>query len=59
MNYKPGNPYYDKLNTILKHHLQRYDEPYSHHDQIINDILNALFNPNTAQGVDPIGDEWD
>lgn len=53
MNFKPGNPYYDTINHLLKQTFGEQD-----YSILINQILNSLFTPHNT-GIDTVGDEWD
>jgi len=70
MTYPEDHPSYQKVEKVLKIHLEKYGEPWQYRGPLIQDILNALFlDPvdlrTLAQseehvvdhGIDVIGDE--
>ena len=70
MTYPEDHPSYQKVEKVLKVHLEKYGEPWQYRGPLIQDILNALFlDPvdlrTLAQseervvdhGIDVIGDE--
>ena len=70
MTYPETHPSYQKVEKVLKIHLEKYGEPWQYRGPLIQDILNALFlDPvdlrTLAQseehvvdhGIDVIGDE--
>ena len=70
MTYPENHPSYQKVEKVLKIHLEKYGEPWQYRGPLIQDILNALFlDPvdlrTLAQseervvdhGIDVIGDE--
>ena len=72
MTYPEDHPSYQKVEKVLKIHLEKYGEPWQYRGPLIQDILNELFlDPvdlrTLAQseehvvdhGIDVIGDERD
>ena len=70
MTYPEDHPSYQKVEKVLKIHLEKYGEPWLYRGPLIQDILNELFlDPvdlrTLAQseehvvdhGIDVIGDE--
>ena len=70
MTYPEDHPSYQKVEKVLKVHLEKYGEPWQYRGPLIQDILNELFlDPvdlrTLAQseehvvdhGIDVIGDE--
>ena len=70
MTYPENHPSYQKVEKVLKIHLEKYGEPWQYRGPLIQDILNELFlDPvdlrTLAQseehvvdhGIDVIGDE--
>ena len=70
MTYPETHPSYQKVEKVLKIHLEKYGEPWQYRGPLIQDILNELFlDPvdlrTLAQseehvvdhGIDVIGDE--
>ena len=70
MTYPEDHPSYQKVEKVLKIHLEKYGEPWQYRGPLIQDILNELFlDPvdlrTLAQseehvvdhGIDVIGDE--
>lgn len=70
MTYPEDHPNYQKVEKVLRIHLEKYGEPWQYRGPLIQDILNELFlDPvdlrTLAQseehvvdhGIDVIGDE--
>jgi len=70
MTYPEDHPSYQKVEKVLRIHLEKYGEPWQYRGPLIQDILNELFlDPvdlrTLAQseehvvdhGIDVIGDE--
>ena len=43
MTYHKTHPSYQKVEKVLKLHLERYGEPWEKRGPLIHDILNELF----------------
>ena len=43
MTYPENHPSYEKVEKVLKIHLEKYGEPWQYRGPLIQDILNELF----------------
>ena len=43
MTYPENHPSYQKVEKVLKIHLEKYGEPWQYRGPLIQDILNELF----------------
>ena len=43
MTYPEDHPSYQKVEKVLKVHLEKYEEPWQYRGPLIQDILNELF----------------